>query len=290
VLSKKQTIIILGHSGFIGSNLERLLEKSNNWSIIGRSLPDVDLTQAGQADLLIPFLESSRTLVLAAAVKRQFGDTLETFQANVEIVKNVCRLLESYPVKRVIFLSSAAVYGEETENISIDELTRVNPTSYYGISKYTAECLLKKTCANKTSLVCLRPPLVYGPNDPGQTYGPSGFSTAAKEGRPITLWGDGSELREFIFIDDLCRLIKLIADSEYEFEGEINAVSGTPYCFKDIVSILKSKFPNLAVDTRSRSREKVDNAFDASKIKSMLPPSFRFTPLKEGLDHLLDKQ
>jgi nucleoside-diphosphate-sugar epimerase len=289
VLSNKQTIVILGHSGFIGSRLERLLEKTNNWSIIGRSLPDVDLTQEGQADLLIPFLESSSTLVFAAAVKRQFGDTLETFQANIEIVKNVCRLLESYPVKRVIFLSSAAVYGEETENTSINELTRVNPTSYYGISKYTAECLLKKTCANKTSLVCLRPPLVYGPDDLGQTYGPSGFSTAAMEGRPITLWGDGSELREFIFIDDLCRLIELIANNENAFEGEINVVSGTPYCFADIVSILKNKYPNLAVDTRSRSREKANNAFDARMIKSILPPSFRFTPLKEGLELLLDK-
>jgi nucleoside-diphosphate-sugar epimerase len=290
VLSKKQTIIILGHSGFIGSNLERLLEKSNNWSIVGRSLPDVDLTQSDQANLLIPFLKSNSTLVLAAAVKRQFGDTLETFQANIEIVKNVCRLLESYPVKRVIFLSSAAVYGEETENVSINELTQVNPTSYYGISKYTAECILKKTCANKISLVCLRPPLVYGPNDPGQTYGPSGFSTAALEDRPITLWGDGSELREFIFIDDLCRLIELTADNENGFEGEINVVSGTSYCFADIVNILKEKCPKLLVDTRSRSREKADNAFDASKIKSMLPASFRFTPLEEGLNFLFDKR
>jgi nucleoside-diphosphate-sugar epimerase len=289
LLSPKK-IIILGHSGFIGSNLERLLEKSNNWSIIGRSLPDVDLTQAGQADLLVPFLESSSTLVFAAAVKRQFGDTLETFQANVEIVKNVCRLLESYPVKRVIFLSSAAVYGEETENTRINELTRVNPTSYYGISKYTAECLLKKTCTNKIPLICLRPPLVYGSNDPGQTYGPSGFSAAAMEGRPITLWGDGSELREFIFIDDLCRLIELIANNENELEGEVNVVSGTPYCFADIVRILKQKYPSLEVDTRSRSRGKADNAFDADKIKSMLPASFRFTSLEEGLDCLLGKR
>jgi nucleoside-diphosphate-sugar epimerase len=287
MFSKKKKIIILGHSGFIGSSLERLLEESNNWSIIGRSLRDVDLTQAEQADLLIPFLESTSTLVLAAAVKRQFGDTQETFQSNVEIVKNVSRLLEKYPVKRVIFMSSAAVYGEETENVRINELTRVNPTSYYGISKYTAECLLKKVCVNNISLVCLRPPLVYGPNDPGQTYGPSGFSAAAIENRSITLWGDGSELREFIFIDDLCRLIELIADNEVE--GEINVVSGTSYCFADIIRVLKKKFPNLVVDTRSRSRAKADNAFDASKINSILPDSFKFTPLEDGLVHLLSK-
>jgi UDP-glucose 4-epimerase len=80
-------------------------------------------------------------LVLAAAVKKQFGDTLEAHRQNMAIIENVCRLLEAYPVRRVIFMSSAAVYGEETENTDISELTPVNPTSFYGINKYTGERL-----------------------------------------------------------------------------------------------------------------------------------------------------
>ena len=267
-----------------------MLTKSEGWDVIGRSLPDVDLTNLEDANRLIPYLTPDSTLVLAAAAKRQFGDTLEAFLQNMGIVENVCRLLEIYPVKRVIYMSSAAVYGEETENTNISEDTMVNPTSYYGINKYTSERLLKKVCTEnqKTSLICLRPPLVYGPGDQGKTYGPSGFSAAVLEGNPITLWGDGTELREFIYIDDLCRLIEFVADNE--FEGELNVVSGTPYCFADVVTILKKELPDLDINTRPRSRHKANNAFDPCKIKSLLPTDFRFTSLVDGLKQILSQK
>jgi len=284
----KSKIVILGHSGFIGSHLEQLLSKSSKWDVIGRSLPGVDITNQDHVSQLIPFFLPDTTLVLAAAVKRQFGDTIEALRQNMLIIENICRLLETYPVRRVIFMSSAAVYGEETENTDISELTPVNPTSYYGINKYTGERLLRKACAEnqQTSLVCLRPPLVYGPNDQGRTYGPSGFATAALDGVPITLWGDGAELREFIYIEDLCRVIEFFADNE--FEGELNVVSGISYCFADVVTILKGKLPNIEVKTRSRSKQKANNAFNAQKIKSLLPINFRFTTLEDGVARILN--
>ncbi len=286
---RQQKIVILGHSGFIGSHLERLLLMSSNWDVIGCSLPDIDLTNKEQASRLIPFFLPETTLVLAAAVKRQFGDTLEAYMQNMAIIENICRLLEKHPIKRVIFMSSAAVYGEETENTNISELTPVNPTSYYGINKYTAERLLRKVCTanQKTSLVCLRPPLVYGPHDQGRTYGPSGFSAAALDGTLITLWGDGTELREFIYIEDLCQIIEFLADND--FDSELNVVSGTQYCFVDAVKILKEKIPSLEVNTRPRSKQKANNAFDARNIKALLPADFRFTSLEEGLTKILDQ-
>ena len=286
MIPKSKSIIILGHSGFIGSHLEQLLSNSEDWDVIGRSLPDIDLTNQEDTSRLIPFFVPEATLVLAAAVKRQFGDTLETYLSNMAIIENVCWLLEAYPIKRVIFMSSAAVYGEETENLDIHELTPVNPTSYYGINKYTGERLLSKTCAatQKTSLVCLRPPLIYGPNDQGRTYGPAGFFAAAMDGSPITLWGDGSELREFIYIDDLCRVIEFLVNSH--FQGELNVVSGVSYCFSDVLRILRRKVINLEVNTKPRSKNKVDNAFNPQKIKSLLPNDFQYTTLENGLDRI----
>ena len=247
MMPKVKRVIILGHSGFIGSHLERLLSRSGIREVIGRSLPDI-----------------------------------------MSIVENICRLLEEHPIRRLIFLSSAAVYGEETENMNISEQTPINPTSYYGLAKYSAERLLNKICvANQlTSLACLRPPLVYGPGDNGKTYGPSGFAAAAIEGTPITLWGDGTERREFIYIDDLCRLIEELIDTD--FEGELNVVSGTSYSFADVVAALKVKFPNLEVNSRPRSKEKANNAFDARKIKSLLTSGFQFTSLEDGLSRMLN--
>lgn len=285
VESKK--VLILGHSGFIGSRLNAYLSQSHRWDVVGASLPALDLTNEEQSRQLLPHLGSDTTVVLAAAVKRQFGDSLQAFEANMAIVQNLCRLLEMRPVKRVVFMSSAAVYGEETENTEIVEETQVNPTSYYGLSKYSAERLLLKTCFDngRTTLVRLRPPLVYGPNDPGRTYGPSGFSALAMEGQPIVLWGDGTELREFLFIDDLCAIIEAQLDSD--FEGALNVVSGASSSFYEVTRALQKLFPNLVVDSRPRSKQKVDNAFDARKMMSQLSSDFQFTSIEQGLLRML---
>jgi nucleoside-diphosphate-sugar epimerase len=290
MLSEIKRVIILGHSGFIGSNLSRVLLENSNWDIIGRSRSDIDLVQSGNLDQLAPYFSEDSALIVAAAVKRQFGDSLDVFRQNMAIVENVCNLLEENPVKRVIFFSSAAVYGEETENTEISEQTQVNPTSYYGIAKYSAERLLKKVCeaSQSTSLVCLRPPLIYGPGDQGRTYGPAGFTANAIEGGEITLWGDGTELREFVFIEDICRMIKYLLDSK--FNGELNAVSGARYCFADIIQVLESRFPDLEVESKPRSKQKADNAFISDRIKSLLPPSFAFTNLEDGISQMINKK
>ncbi len=287
---EQKKIVILGHSGFVGSHLERRLLKNTSWSVAGKSLPEIDIGSEEGAAKLIPYLCKDVILVLAAAVKRQFGDSVEVFRNNMLILENICKIIEQHPVKRIIYMSSAAVYGEETENIDISEESPINPTSYYGINKYTGERLLRKACqANgMTTLVNLRPPLVYGPGDLGLTYGPSGFCMAALDGKPITLWGDGRELREFLFIEDLCSIIEHFADND--FEGEVNTVSGNHYCFADIIDILKIKFPNLVVNTRPRTKAIANNAFNSQKIRSLLPENFCFTLLEDGIDKILNQR
>jgi UDP-glucose 4-epimerase len=258
--------------------------------VVGRSLPEIDLVDPAQVERLAPFLTPESALILAASVKRQFGDSLEAFRQNMAIVENLCKVLRTYPVRRIIFMSSAAVYGEETTNMQISEATPVNPTSYYGINKYAAERLLKRSYVEfgHTKLLSLRPPLVYGPGDRARTYGPAGFCASAVEGGGIQLWGDGTELREFLYVGDLCRVIEHFAANEVE--GEVNVVSGISYSFADIVSLLKESFPDLKVNSRARSKQKADNAFDARKIRALLPMDWEFTALNDGLARLLENK
>lgn len=285
----KSKIVILGHSGFIGTHLKKQLLKSN-WEVAGLSLPNMDLTIKEHVDKLIPLFKSETILIIAAAIKKQYGDTFESYLQNMKIIENIGKLIQTHPVRRVIYLSSAAVYGEETENININESTLVNPTSYYGINKYTSERLLTKVCIeNKnTTLVCLRPPLVYGPNDQGKTYGPSGFVAAAIQGTPITLWGDGSEMREFIYIKDLCNVIEFLLRNE--FQGELNVISGNSYKFTDIIEILNKKIANIEVNNRLRSKKLVNNTFNPKKIKELLPKNFNFTDLEYGIENILNQE
>lgn len=283
-------VVILGHSGFIGSHLHSafsgVAEKSE---VRGLSFPEVDLTRSSCREQLVESFNEETAVVLCAAVKRQFGDSIEACKQNLAMVENLIAAITTRPVARVAFMSSAAVYGEETHNTSIRESTPVNPTSYYGIAKFTTECLLRKAFsdAGGPSLICFRPPLVYGPGDEGKTYGPAGFCASIRAGAPITLWGDGTEYREFLFIDDLCRMIRHLTLGE--FEGTVNLVSGSSYCFMDVVGFLRaiSSVP-IQVSHRERSKKQVDNAFDATRIRSLLPPDFAFTPIEEGIRVTLD--
>jgi UDP-glucose 4-epimerase len=174
-------------------------------------------------------------------------------------------------VGRVVYLSSAAVYGEDVHNLAINEQTPLKARSYYGLAKIAAEWILQRVVAGtSTSLGLLRPATIYGPGDIPTAYGPSGFLDAAVHGRPITLWGDGSELRELLFIDDVVRLV-----SEYalmDHSGPLNVVAGRSYTFNDALAAVEAALGEpLQVTSRPRSKVKADNGFDASWVKSLFP-------------------
>lgn len=281
--SELRRVIVLGHTGFIGSRVVRHLRAHHpGVEVVGFSDPRLDLTRREDAERLAPLLGPESVLVICAAIKRQLGESLDVFARNVEMVSNLCRVLERSPAGRVVYFSSAAVYGEETENTAITEDTPVNPTSYYGIAKFTAECLLRMVVAAApgSSLVVLRPALIYGPGDQG-LYGPSGFARKAARDEQIVLWGDGTERREFLYLDDVVEIVRRMVFGSWS--GTLNVAAGVSYTFRDVLEILSGLAPNeLRIDSRARSKQKVDNVFDSSLLRRVLP-GFRFTELREGV-------
>lgn len=275
-------IVILGHSGFIGRHLEKAFENLYpEVDIIGKSLSAVDLTKSEDVERLSDLFIPETAVIMCAAIKRQFGDTVETFKSNLEMTINLCRVFSHQPVKRFIFFSSAAVYGEDIHNMAITEQTPVCPTSYYGMAKYGSECLYRKAKGLQGSLAIIRAPLIYGPGDLGKTYGPAGFMKAALAGESIALWGDGTELREFIFVEDAVRIVGALLTSD--FHGVLNVASGKSYSFQDALKIISNLMgEKLQVHSKPRTKNKVDNAFDNTQLKRFLP-DFRFTPLEEGI-------
>lgn len=282
-------ILILGHSGFIGARLtERFRRQYPDLPVEGRSFPPFDLAAPG-AHAGLASLWNDRSLVLfLSGIKRQFGDDPDTFNQNVQMALNVCRALKARPVARMIFFSSAAVYGEDIHNTAITEDTPICPTSFYGMAKFVSERLLWKTMTDggRGSLVILRPPTVYGPGDPGKTYGPAGFAEAALRGEPITLWGDGEELRDFLWLDDLVEAVVQLAP--LDFSGVLNLATGSSVTFRQILDLIAARLGRpLDVRTRSRSKNKVDHVFVNDRLRAVLP-GLRFTPMEEGIARLLD--
>jgi UDP-glucose 4-epimerase len=225
--------------------------------------------------------------VICAAIKKQLGDTLDVLAQNLAMTTNICKALAARPVKRVLFFSSAAVYGEDVQHAgAITEATPVQPTSFYGIGKFTAERMLMKATSQHqgTSLLMLRPALVYGPDEPGYYYGPSGFLQKARAGAPITLWGDGTELREFLYIDDVVDVTTRLLFSAAA--GVLNVVSGASYTYAAALDAIERKIGKRPVtDSRSRTKDKVDHRFDPAALMGALP-GLAFTPMDEGLRRL----
>lgn len=284
-------VLILGHTGFIGSSLMRCFANhSTEVEVVGRSLPTVDLTKEREVATLVELFDLNTAVIMCAAIKKQLGDSLEIFSQNLQMVVNLCHLLQDRPVRRFVYFSSAAVYGEDLHNTNITEKTPVRPTSYYGIGKYTCERLLSKIIGAQadSSLLVLRPPLVYGPGDRSKGYGPSGFGWAAANGREITLWGDGSEHREFIFVEDLAKIVRRLTFHEYD--GVVNVASGKSYTFKDALEIVFHLAPSgPQIGSRPRTKEKVDHGFN-NKLLVELLPDVSFTTLEEGIKRTFDAE
>jgi UDP-glucose 4-epimerase len=276
-------IVLLGHTGYIGSRLAAAFAAAApDTPVIGRSAPTLDLTGPESGAALEALLDPDAALVVCSAIKKQLGDSPEIFQQNLAIVLNVCRAAAARPVRRILFFSSAAVYGEDVQHGIIDESTAVQPTSLYGIGKFAAERLLLRMAGQHgTSLLIVRPALVYGPEEPAYYYGPSGFLARAFSNSPITLWGDGEELREFLFVDDVVALTAKLLPGDAR--GVLNVVSGTSYTYAQaLAAVARVTGRPPAVTSRPRTKDKVDHRFDPSRLLAECP-GFAFTSMEEGL-------
>lgn len=287
ITSGIEKVVIIGHKGFIGGHLEKFFKNNSpKIDVIGKDLPEIDLTDKNSSESLKEIFNMKTAVIMCSAIKKQQGDNIDIFWKNLQMTVNLCKILETHPVKRFVFFSSVAVYGEEIHNLNISEKTTVNPTSYYGLAKYSSEVLLSKILDSKTgSLMIVRPPVIYGPGDQ-PCYGPSGFVNSVINKEQIVLWGDGTEKREFIFIEDA---VKLLHDLTFHtYTGSLNIVSGKNYTFTEIIAVISSIIGSgVSVNFKERSKQKVDHQFLNNRLVDLFP-DFQFTSLQEGIQKTIE--
>jgi UDP-glucose 4-epimerase len=278
-------VVVLGHDGFIGRHvLEVFRRRSPAIEVVGRSLPEADLTQPEQAMSLRAYCDDATAFIICAGVKRQLGDTLDALERNLQMAINLGRLFAERPPRRVIFFSSAAVYGEQLAHTALTERTPVKPTSLYGVAKYASELTLAQVLENgsaECAFAALRPPLVYGPGDRSHGYGPAAFVRAAVRREPIEVWGNGTERRGFTFVEDVAELVWQLTDKD--ISGPLNVIDGQSASFEDILAMLSPLAPQpLQLRSRPRTKPAVDHLYAHGRIRELLP-TFMFTPLETGL-------
>ena len=219
--------LITGVAGFIGSHLaERLL--GEGWEVIGldcftdyyplhlkHANLDRLLDQPGfhfrslnlAEDGLEDVLQGVRYVFHQAGqpgVRASWGSTFQAYTANN--VDGTQRLLEAVKangqVEKLVYASSSSVYGR-TADLPMTEESRPQPISPYGVTKLAAEHLCLLYYVNfGLPVMCLRYFTVYGPRQrPDMAF--NKFVSAMLAGRPITVYGDGEQTRDFTYVSDV---------------------------------------------------------------------------------------
>lgn len=204
---KRRKIVILGHTGFLGSCLYENFSKETEYEVYGFSSAQIDLLSPVRCRLLADIFDSQTTVIMAAAIIRHKGDSLEFLKRNLEMAINVANVISSTKINHLIFLSSIAVYGNDTAGLICEE-SSFAPDNFYAVSKACSEMILRKSCAKeRIKFTILRPGRIYGGGD---TTSPIfKFIDHVVNGRIIDINGDGSHKLYPIHKSDMFQIVRL---------------------------------------------------------------------------------
>lgn len=291
-------MIIWGDTGFLGQNLV-LSMKDNYDEILGISSDSVRIYKGDHIEeIYLDALKKKNVNTAIFAASMRYNPTLyrkdpiSVYSKNMEALSNFINFLSNNTIKEVILLSSHVVYGQ-SEGIN-DELSDVTLKSlsksefYYGSAKIHQEELLQEFCLHHSiNFSVLRIPSLYGPYSTlnlNQAHViPTFIMRLLQESScKIQAYGTGNELRDFLFVDDLVRIIRQIIDSP---SGVMNIAPQSFITIKELgdelLNVLsidkKICFSNDGAVSNSTYR-KVSSA----KFEKRLP-DFSYTSLNIGL-------
>jgi UDP-glucose 4-epimerase len=242
---KDKRVVVTGGAGFIGSNIAEELSANNEVIIIddlstGRlqniaplgKLSNVSFFQGTITDLSLLLKAFDRAdyvfhQAALASVPMSIQDPLRTNEVNILGTLNVLVAARDRHVKKVVFASSCAIYGD-TPTQPARESMPLNPLSPYAVTKATGEqyCSVFFQVFGLAT-ACLRYFNVYGQSqDPSSEYAAvvPKFITAALAGKPLTIFGDGQQTRDFVFVKDV--VSANIFAAQTDITGAFNIGSG----------------------------------------------------------------
>lgn len=250
-----QKILIVGGAGFIGSNLaNELVLRGNEVIVIDDfsngdyylknlnhkiKIKNCDITKKDVLDVFAKELpEIVVHLAAQISVKKSIADPVYDEDVNVKGTINVLEGCVQANVKKILYSSSAAIYGNP-QYLGIDEKHEVNPISFYGVSKYSAE-LYVKAYYNIYGLkyAILRLANVYGPGQCINTYSgviPLFLQSMLANKEPI-IFGDGKQTRDFVYIKDVVKAF--ILAMKYSDNILLNIGAGKPTPILDLFNYL----------------------------------------------------
>ena len=274
-------VVVMGAGGFVGrATCARLA--ADGADVVALTRKEVDLLAADAAARLAAKLTPATTLVVTSALAPVKNNAM--LLDNLRMMQAVIAAVKAQPVAHLIYISSDAVYADSLSPLT--EASPAEPGSLHGVMHLAREVMLKCELPN-VPLALVRPTLIFGPGDPHNGYGPNRFIRLAQAGQAITLFGEGEERRDHIFIADVAEIVRRCV--RHHATGVVNAVSGTVTSFREVAELASSRFePRVKVLGSPRSGPMPHGgyrAFDAALLRRLFP-DFPPVSLAAGLDQM----
>ena len=289
---KNKRVLITGADGFVGSHLtEALLEAGAEVSILVRGtshmgtsmnhfhnlnhvterIKHVITGDIANNDIIEAIRQNNPQIIFHLAanayVPYSFEHPVEVAQANVMGTLNILEAARKMKIERVVITSSSEVYGNPIY-VPIDEKHPLNPTSPYAASKAAADrYAFSYWNTYKIPIAIIRPFNTYGPR---HTYDviPK-FISLALENKPITIYGDGKQRRDFVYVKDMVRAFMIMGSDERAIGQCINFGTGKSYSVLEIAEkiITLSNSQSIITHVEPRLAEVEHLLCDNSKAK-----------------------
>lgn len=290
----RKKLLITGGTGFIGSALVKRLSAAEGVEATVLSRQDkkgsgnisylrADMTDRASMDALAGEADQIDCLVCLASLIPQPGSdgpgASKYAAQNIGSTINLLGLIEKR-APSVVYVSTLDVYGP-IKKLPITESHPTEPSTIYGMTKLVSETILGAVCKElNLPLSILRLSQVYGPGEPVIKAIPS-FMSAISAGREPVLYGDGSEMRDYVHVDDVVSAV--VNAIERRKSGVYNIAGGRAASIREVLDIILTiSGSRLKPRFEPRVKERMDIYFDISKAKDGLGWS-PAVPLEEGL-------
>ncbi len=304
-------ILVTGGAGFIGSHLvDRLMKEDYEIVVLDNFFSGTtenikhhlesgtfylvkgDVRSSDNVKEAIRTVDAVFHLAAIVSVPLSIENPLLVNDVNVRGTLNLLEASLKADVKRFIYASSCAVYGE-VDCLPIDERCPTNPMSPYAVSKLAAEDYCKVFSQNYgLDTLCLRYFNVYGPRQVGDSY--SGvitrFIDRLKQKKPPIIYGDGQQTRDFVHVKDIVEANMLALNCQHRFGKMINVGTGKQTTINQLAEFLFELTGRSELTPRYVSPRKGDirnSCADISKAKRALGYEPKVM-LKKGLRTLLN--
>ena len=253
MMEKDARIYVAGHRGMVGSAIVRELERQGYTNILTRTHKELDLTRQEAVDRFFAG-EKPEYVFLAAAkvggIAANVSALADFMYENMMLEMNVIHAALRNGCRKLLFLGSSCIYPRMAPQpmkegcLLTGELEKTNEA--YALAKISG----LKYCEflNRqygTDFISVMPTNIYGPND---NYHPEHshvlpalirrFHEAKEAGlKEVTCWGDGSPLREFLYVDDLADLCVFLMNN-YSGNEIVNAGTGKELSIKDLTELV----------------------------------------------------